>query len=84
MAQTQAKLALHRIDQKVAKLHHKRLVQPQVAAQLRNLIGPRILPEQKHHRVAHILEQHERNESDHPHHHQGLGESAQDEGEHVV
>jgi hypothetical protein len=30
LAQAQAKLALHRVDQKVAKLHHKRLVQPQV------------------------------------------------------
>ena len=56
----------------MAKLHNKRLIQPQIFAQCRNLIGRGILPQHEQHRIAHVLKQEERDERDRDHDHDGL------------
>src|SRR5665647_2091027 len=52
LAQTQTKFTLHGIQAEVPELYKKRLIQAQVDAQQLDLLGPGILPQQKHDRVT--------------------------------
>jgi hypothetical protein len=54
----------------------KRLVEPQVGAQLRTLLRRRILAQQVGDGIAHVLEEHECNERHGEHHDHGLDEAA--------
>ena len=82
LAQAQAKLALRRVGQEMPKLNHKRLIQSQVGAQFSNLLCRGVLSQQKHHRVAHILEQHERNQRHADHHDHRLSQPPENECKH--
>ena len=82
LAQTQTKLTLCRIHQKMPELDEKRAVQPQVLAQLANLLGGGILPQQEHDGISHILKQHEGDEGHGDHHDHCLDQAAQYKGEH--
>ncbi len=55
---------------------------PRSARSLRDLRGRCVLAQQEHHRVAHILEQHEGDQGDHDHHDHGLYQAAQNKGKH--
>ena len=76
LAQAQAELALRRIDQEMPELHEEGLVQPQVGAQLADLVGLGVLPEQEDHRIADVLEQHERDERHRDHDDHSLEQAA--------
>ena len=84
LAQAQAEFALRRIDQEMPELHEEGLVQPQVGAQLADLLRRGVLPQQEDHGVADILEQQERDERDCDHDNHGLDQAAQDKGEHRI
>ena len=73
---------MHRIPQEMRILHKKRLVQAEVGAQLRDLLGRGILAQQKHHRIAHILKQQKSHEGHHRHHQNGLQQALNDKGKH--
>ena len=66
------------------ELHREGLVEAEVGAQLRALLGRGVLPQQVGHRVADILEQHEGDEGHREHDHDGLEQAAQDEGQHAA
>jgi hypothetical protein len=66
----------------VPELHDEGLVQPEVCAQLADLLGRGVLTQQEHHRVAHILEQQEGDEGHGDHDHHRLDQALQDESEH--
>ena len=82
LPQRQAELALHRVADEAPELHVERLVEAELGAQLRALLGRRVLPEHERDRVAGEVEQPERDERDHRHHEHGLQQAAEDEGEH--
>jgi hypothetical protein len=64
------------------ELHKKGLVQAQVGAQLRDLIGLGVLAQQEHDRVAHILEQHECKKSNSHHDNDCLKKTPENKREH--
>ena len=66
------------------ELDKKRLVKTQIGTQGRNLVGFGILPQQKHHRVAHVLKQHEGDERHTHHHKDGLNQAAKNEDGHLA
>jgi hypothetical protein len=68
--------------QKAPELHKEGLVQTQTRAQFLDLIGPGILAQQKHDRIAHVLKQQECNEGDGDHDDHGLKESLENESKH--
>ena len=84
LTQAQAKVTLQRIADEVRKLQRKGLVQAQFGTQGHALLRRGVLAQHAGHRVAHVLEQHEGDEGHRQHHHEGLGKTAQDEGEHAV
>ena len=63
-------------------LHKEGLIQPQLCAQFTNLLRGGVLPQQEHHGIADILEQHESDESHRDHDNHGLNEAAQDKSKH--
>jgi hypothetical protein len=83
LPQADAEVALHRVDDEVAELHEKGLIEPQVGAQPRAVLGCGILAEHLRHRIADVLEQQEGDERDRQHHEDRLQQSADDEGQHV-
>jgi len=82
LAQAQTEFALCRVNQEVPELHEEGLVQAQVDAQLPDLVGLGVLPEQEDDRVADVLEQHEGDEGHGNHDNHCLEQTAQNEGEH--
>lgn len=74
---------MRRIQREVPELHNEWLVQAQIGAQLTDLIGLGILPQQEHHRVTHILKQHESNKADSDHYQHRLRQAPDYECEHV-
>src|SRR5574343_1319302 len=82
LAQAQAKLALHGVDQKMPELNHKGLVKAQIGTQLVDLFLGGVLPEQEHHRITHVLEQQECDERDRHHDDRRLDQALKDESQH--
>jgi len=66
----------------VPELHEEGLIEPQVGAQLADLLRRRVLPQQKHHRVAHVLEEQKGNKGDRDHHNDSLQQTAKNECTH--
>ncbi len=83
LAQAESEFAAQRVAHETRELHRKRCIEPEVGSQLLSLLDGGVLPEQVGHRIADVLEQHERDERHGEHHHHGLDQSAQDEGKHA-
>ena len=81
LPQRQAEFALHGVADETAELHVRRLVEPELRAQPRAVLGRRVLPDHEADRVAGEVEQPERDERDHRHDGDGLQDAAEDEGE---
>ena len=72
LAQAQSEFALHGVADEVRELNGERLIETEIGAQLLALRRGRVLAEDVGHRVADILEQHERDEGHREHHERPL------------
>jgi len=79
-----AELEPHRVADEARELQRDRVVEPEVLAQLRALLGRGLDPDHHVDRVADEAEQRERDQRHREHHHDGLQQAANDEGEHQV
>ena len=77
-----AELAAHCVGDETAELLDDRIVEPQLLPQAVPLGVRRVLPDQVGDRIAHELEQGERDDRDHEHDHHGLKQAAGNEGKH--
>jgi len=63
LPQAQSEIALHRVAHEGCELHGEGLVKPEVGTQTLFLFLRGVLTQHVEHRVAHVLEQHERDET---------------------
>jgi len=73
---------LHRVGQEMPELHEESLVETKIGAQLADLLGGGVLAQQKNHRIAHVLKQHERDQRNADHDDHGLRQAPKYECKH--
>ncbi|CFN71416.1 Uncharacterised protein [Bordetella pertussis] len=74
---------MHGVADKARELHHERIVQPQVDAQLRALLRRGVLPDHAGDRIAHIAEHRKGDQCHGQHDQQRLKKSSRYESKHI-